>query len=73
MIETRQQQRDRLQRGQIASVNLELMLRSLVREILAGEVSKLAEFQQIVQFAPREMRDRIDSFMSTIELSAIAG
>jgi hypothetical protein len=43
----------------MASVGLECHLMNLHREIIAGDSTKLPEFQQMVQYAPQEMKSRL--------------
>jgi hypothetical protein len=38
---------------------LELKLTDLMRDILAGDVAKLVEFQQFIQYAPEPTRERL--------------
>ena len=50
------QQEDRLL---MATVGLEAHLINLSREIKAGEKDKLAEFQEMVRYAPPEMASKL--------------
>ena len=48
------------------SARLELQLMSLVRSILDGDVGKLVTFQQLIQLAPPEMKERIENFIQSL-------
>ena len=52
---TRDQQRKKSERKQMASVHLYAHLSNLIREILAGDTTKLPEFQEMIQYAPAAM------------------
>jgi hypothetical protein len=56
---TREEQRARASRRLMTSVGLHAHLRNLIREIKAGDASKLSEFQQFVQYAPAEMKSQL--------------
>lgn len=58
-VQTRAYQRAESYRLVVIAVNLELLLRELLRESLAGDRGSLVEFQQLVQLAPSKMRDMI--------------
>ncbi len=58
-IQTRDEQRRKLAAKQVLFVQLSCHLDNLAREILAGDVSKLADFQHAVQYAPPEMKSRL--------------
>jgi predicted RNA-binding protein len=53
------EQRDRISRNMVNAINLEFHLRNLLREIRNGELQKLVEFQQFIQYAPTETKIRI--------------
>lgn len=53
---TRAQQRSQQERRQMLSIRLYFHLGYLLREIQAGDMSKLVEFQKMLQYAPAEMR-----------------
>lgn len=53
------EQRQRHTHRLMVSVGLECHLINLQNEILAGDVGKLSEFQQMVQYAPTLMRERL--------------
>jgi hypothetical protein len=57
------EQRDRHVAQCMVSVGLEAHLRNLVREIQAGDSTKLVEFQQFLRYAPREMVVRIQELL----------
>lgn len=59
MVLPRAEQRQRNEQRQMASLGLACHLDSLVHDILGGDASLLSEFQQMVQFAPPEMRERL--------------
>lgn len=61
--EQRAQQTARL----LTSAFLELQLRSLVRAALRGDARATADFQQLIQYAPTEMRTRIDTLITNKE------
>jgi hypothetical protein len=44
----------------MTAVQLEAHLLNLKREILAGDFTKVVEFQQFIQYAPTEMKQRLD-------------
>ena len=48
------------------SARLELQLMSLVRSIMDGDVGKLVTFQQLIQLAPPEMKERIENFIQSL-------
>jgi hypothetical protein len=48
------------------SARLELRLMSLVRSILDGDVGKLVTFQQLIQLAPPEMKERVENFIQSL-------
>jgi hypothetical protein len=58
-ILTVQQQRDRNTRRLMINIGLEAHLQLLIQEILAGDTSKLMQFQQDVQYAPIELKTRL--------------
>lgn len=53
------EQRKRHTHRLMVSVGLECHLINLQNEILAGNVSKVQEFQQMVQYAPPLMREKL--------------
>lgn len=60
---TRDEQRRAAARLTMASATLELQLRSLVRRILSGEHDLLVDFQEQIQYAPPEMKLRIQEML----------
>lgn len=54
-----QEQRDLKAHRQMVTIGLECELQLLIADILKGETNKLADFQQMVQFAPSEMKLRL--------------
>lgn len=63
---TRRQQRDREWADSRIAFNLELRLRSLARQIMAGDRDAMVDFQQIIQYAPAEMRDRVHGLIDRL-------
>lgn len=53
---TRAEQRTRATNRSILSIQLWAHLNNLVDEILAGDASRLSEFQQFIQYAPDNLR-----------------
>jgi hypothetical protein len=49
----------------MVSLNLELELNSLMRDILGGDTSKLVRFQQYLQYAPEPTRERLLSALES--------
>ena len=64
------QQRSERTRNQMAAFNLGLLLRDLVRRVMAKDWSAVAEFQQAIQFAPSEMKAEIENYVSQTERSS---
>lgn len=58
-LKTAAEQRQGQAHRQLLALGLEAHLRLLVFDILAGDKSKLTEFQQAVQYAPPEMKLRL--------------
>lgn len=63
VIQSREQQRARHSFLMAQSLFLECHLRNLIRQIRAGEAAKLVEFQQFVQYAPENMRLRVQTYL----------
>ena len=69
---SRQEQRERYSANMMTALQLELHLRNLLREALdpgttAGDKFKAAaDFQQYVQYAPLEMKVRVNEFLITL-------
>ena len=61
------QQRAEQSRMMTAAVYLELSLRQLAHEALAGNLQSMREFQQDVQLAPPEMRGRINDYIEQLQ------
>lgn len=62
-ILSRDEQRSRATRLLLLSVYLELELRRLVRETAAHDAQAISDFQQLVQYAPAEMRLRLSEYI----------
>ncbi len=59
------QQRAEATRNLMASATLELMLRDQIRRAFAGEQQAMIEFQQDIQYAPPEMKERMLGLICT--------
>jgi hypothetical protein len=64
-VEDQRREHDRLLRLSMVSLNLELELNSLMRDILGGDTSKLVRFQQYLQYAPEPTRERLLSALES--------
>lgn len=66
-IFTRPEQRARNVTNLMVSLGVESQLRLLMDEILEGDIERLGEFAQLIQYAPPEMKarllDRLDTAM----------
>ena len=67
---TRRQQRAREWADLQIAFNLELRLRSLISQIMAGDRDAMVDFQQTIQYAPTEMRDRIHDLIERLSRSS---
>lgn len=56
---SRDEQRIKARHKLMLSVGLCAHLQNLIREIKAGNINKLTEFQQFVQYAPTEMKSKL--------------
>lgn len=56
---TRTQQEEKAGLRKLAAVGLEAKLRLLLDDALIGDVEALTEFQQMVQYAPRELKAKL--------------
>ena len=65
---THNQQRSKTEQKVIASINLEMLLRDLIRKVMVGNKEAIMEFQQQIQYAPPEMKDRIASYLQNLYL-----
>lgn len=59
MLLSREEQRAREAHRAMLPIQLWCHLQNLIREIKAGDASKLIEFQQFAQYAPAEMRMKL--------------
>jgi hypothetical protein len=69
---SRKEQRDRHEARSMLSLGLEAHLRNLINDAHNGEQGALVDFQQSIQYAPQEMRDRIITFLAKEEHDEIA-
>jgi hypothetical protein len=65
VILTAQQQRDQNTSRLVIAIGLEAHLKILIQEILSGDKTKLLQFQQDVQYAPKELKLRLLSALPT--------
>ncbi len=54
----------------IIDMQFELHLRSLCREMIRGNTNLLPEFRELVQYAPDQMKTRIDNYVAKLEQHA---
>ena len=58
-ILTREEQRKLMSQQFMLALGLECKLRLLMTAILAGDRTAFVEFQQLIQYAPPELKDRL--------------
>lgn len=63
------EQRERNAAQCMVGIGLEAHLRNLVREVLAGDTTKLVEFQQFLRYAPPVMVARVQDFIEKQDFS----
>jgi|HubBroStandDraft_2_1064218.scaffolds.fasta_scaffold15098_3 hypothetical protein len=57
------EQREHETRMMMLAIGLECHLRNLMAEILAGDVSKISEFQEFIQFAPPSLNAKLNELL----------
>jgi len=65
-IKTVAAQRAEKSRMVLAAASLELLLRDQIRRAINGDRSAAVEFQQFVQYAPPETRQRMRAYLSKV-------